>query len=213
MVVHLLFEYTEFACSVSQIERSSGVNIALITTTSSRHYWSQARINITSLMKTKKMHIRTWRLDVGREAHRKPIYHWARQSRDMALVQRDYQGSLCCALLVFFTGLLGQEMHWEWWGQRRGTLLQTHSHVRNSIFNVLGNGFGVAAWRDLGTLSNASGLTPFPERMNSPSQAALYAPIDDPYLSSVCGLALLRSSFLDASGIRARQPAAAGLTD
>ena len=62
------------------------------------------------------------------------------------------------------------------------TLQRTHSRVGNSIFNVLGNGFGVATRRDLGALSNASGLTPFPESMNSPSQAALYAPIDDPYL-------------------------------
>ena len=93
------------------------------------------------------------------------------------------------------------------------TLLRTHSRVGNSIFNVLGDGFDVARRRDLGTLSNASGPTPFPERTNSPSQAALYAPVDDPYLSSVCGLALLRSSFLDAPDIRARQPAAEGLTD
>ena len=92
------------------------------------------------------------------------------------------------------------------------TLLRTHSRVGNSIFNALGDGFGVATRRDLGVLSNASGLTPFPERVNSPSQAALYAPIDDPYLSSVCGLPLLRFS-LDAPGIRARQPAAVGLTD
>ena len=66
------------------------------------------------------------------------------------------------------------------------TLLRTQSRVGNNIFNVSGDGFGVAARRDLGALSNSSGLTPFPERMNSLSQAALYAPIDDPYLSPVC---------------------------
>lgn len=71
------------------------------------------------------------------------------------------------------------------------TLLRTHSRVGNSIFNVLGDGFGVAMRRDLGVLSNASGLAPFPERVNSPSQAALYAPIDDPYISPVCGAAPL----------------------
>jgi hypothetical protein len=61
------------------------------------------------------------------------------------------------------------------------TLLRTQSSVGNNIFNVLGDGMAVAPRRDLGALSNALGLIPFPEWMNSPSQAALYAPIDDPY--------------------------------
>jgi hypothetical protein len=73
------------------------------------------------------------------------------------------------------------------------TLLRTHSRVGNSIFNVLDDGFGVAARRDLEVLSNASELTPFPESTNSPSQAALYAPIDDPYLSPVGAAPLLIS--------------------
>jgi hypothetical protein len=60
------------------------------------------------------------------------------------------------------------------------TLLRTQSNVGNSIFNVFGAGIVVAARRDFGALSAASGLVPRAERMNSASHPALYAPMDDP---------------------------------
>ena len=43
-----------------------------------------------------------------------------------------------------------------------------------------GAGIGVAARRDLGALSAASGLVPRAESMNSASHPLLYAPMDDP---------------------------------
>lgn len=63
------------------------------------------------------MQVRTWRLGVGKEARGQPIYYPARRSRDLALVQRGCQGSegagVFRAALALFTGLPGQEMHWE----------------------------------------------------------------------------------------------------
>lgn len=77
-----------------------------------------------------------------------------------------------------------------------------------------GDGMGVAARRDLGALSDASGLPPFPERRNSLSQAALYAPIDEPFWGPVRDRVGFCSAFhmTDVPGIQARPPAAVGLT-
>jgi hypothetical protein len=62
------------------------------------------------------------------------------------------------------------------------TLPRTQFHVGNNIFSLLG--VGVAARRDLGALSAASGLTPRAERTNSASHRVLYAPaMDDPCVS------------------------------
>jgi hypothetical protein len=63
--------------------------------------------------KTKTMQVRTWRLGIGKEARGQPIYRRARCSRDLALVQRGYKGGVFRASLALFTGLPGQEMHWE----------------------------------------------------------------------------------------------------
>jgi hypothetical protein len=51
----LCLNEAEMTDCVSRTERSSGVSVASITTASSRHHRSRARINVTSLMnKTKK---------------------------------------------------------------------------------------------------------------------------------------------------------------
>jgi len=58
------------------------------------------------------MKLRTWRLGVGKEARGQVIYYPSRRSRDKALVQRGCYG-VFHASLALFTGLPGQEMHWE----------------------------------------------------------------------------------------------------
>lgn len=91
-------------------------------------------------------------------------------------------------------------------------MLRTHSRVGNKIFSVLEEGMGVAARRDFGAFSDASGLHPFPERMNSLSHAALYVPIDEPCWGPV--LECLDPHFIplmDLPGTPARRLAAAGL--
>ena len=79
------------------------------------------------------MQVRTWRLGVGKEARGKPIYHRARRSRDLALVQRGYKGGVFRASLALFTGLPGQEVHWERWGRGWGILCKIES-CKNARF-------------------------------------------------------------------------------
>ena len=84
----MCLDEAEMTDCVSRTERSSDVSVASLTTASSKHHRSRARINVTSLVnKTDKMQICTWRMSVGKEARREPIYRRTRRYRDLALVQ------------------------------------------------------------------------------------------------------------------------------